>query len=191
MDSCEWIRTAGRACAGERSGRETTWPKAPDFEPKVKRVIPFVHARRAFEHRYIRPDLIQEHGKPVPFKRGLTLPKMVPWVDEIAVGVPAAQPKRNPVSSLSPNVASWADYLCVIRSMVGDGVDHGAALLQLHTGVFSFKRPSMGAWILCGLGSENQDLPGFITIKPSVQKSPRSSLTADPCCSAANCSTDG
>jgi uncharacterized protein DUF1501 len=55
--------------------------------------------------------------------------------------------------------------------MVGDGVDHGAVLLQLHISVFSFERPSMGAWILCGLGSENQDLPGFITIKPSVQKS--------------------
>jgi hypothetical protein len=52
--------------------------------------------------------------------------------------------------------------------MVGDGVDHGAAMLQLHTGVFSFKRPSMGSWILYGLGTENQDLPGFVTIKPSL-----------------------
>ncbi len=111
---------------------------------------------------------------------GSRLPKMVPWVDEIAVGVPAAQPKRNPPSSLFPNVASWADDLCVIRSMVGDGVDHGAVLLQLHIGVFSFERPRMGAWILCGIGPENEDLPGFITIKPSVQKSPRSSLTSGP-----------
>ena len=72
-----------------------------------------------------------------------------------------------PVSDLFPHVGSCADDLCVIRSMVGDGVDHGAAMLQLHTGVFQFKRPSMGSWTLYGLGSENQDLPGFITIKPT------------------------
>ena len=52
--------------------------------------------------------------------------------------------------------------------MVGDGVDHGAAMLQTHTGMFQFKRPSMGSWTLYGLGSENQDLPGFITIKPGL-----------------------
>ncbi len=73
-----------------------------------------------------------------------------------------------PVSDLFPNVATCVDDLCVIRSMVGDGVDHGAALLQLHTGVFSFRRPSMGSWALYGLGTENQNLPGFITIKPTL-----------------------
>src|SRR5262249_61775335 len=73
-----------------------------------------------------------------------------------------------PVSDLFPRVASCADDLCVVRSMVGDGVDHGAAMLQLHTGVFSFKRPSLGSWLLYGLGTENQDLPGFITIKPGL-----------------------
>ena len=73
-----------------------------------------------------------------------------------------------PVSELFPNVATCVDDLCVVRSMVGDGVDHGAALLQLHTGVFSFRRPSMGSWTLYGLGTENQNLPGFITIKPSL-----------------------
>jgi hypothetical protein len=73
-----------------------------------------------------------------------------------------------PVSELFPHVATCVDDLCVVRSMVGDGVDHGAALLQLHTGVFSFRRPSMGSWALYGLGTENQNLPGFITIKPSL-----------------------
>jgi hypothetical protein len=73
-----------------------------------------------------------------------------------------------PVSELFPNIATCVDDLCVVRSMVGDGVDHGAALLQLHTGVFSFRRPSMGSWILQGLGTENQNLPGFITIKPTL-----------------------
>ena len=72
-----------------------------------------------------------------------------------------------PVSELFPEVATCADDLCVIRSMVGEGVDHGAAMLQLFTGTFSFSRPSMGAWTLYGLGTENRNLPGFITIKPT------------------------
>src|SRR5207253_6033294 len=52
--------------------------------------------------------------------------------------------------------------------MVGEGVDHGAALLQTFTGTSTFIRPSMGSWTLYGLGTENQDLPGFITIKPAL-----------------------
>ena len=52
--------------------------------------------------------------------------------------------------------------------MVGDSVAHGGALLQLHTGSNTFTRPSMGSWMLYGLGTENQNLPGFITIKPTL-----------------------
>jgi hypothetical protein len=56
----------------------------------------------------------------------------------------------------------------VVRSLVGEGVDHGAALLQSFTGSSTFVRPSMGAWSVYGLGTENQDLPGYITIKPTL-----------------------
>ena len=73
-----------------------------------------------------------------------------------------------PVSELFPEVAGQVDDLCVIRSMVGDGVDHGGAVLQLQTGTINFTRPSMGAWLLYGLGTENQNLPGFVTVKPSL-----------------------
>ena len=66
-----------------------------------------------------------------------------------------------PVSALFPNVATCVDDLCVVRSMVGDSVAHGGALLQLHTGSNTFTRPSMGSWIVYGLGSENKNLPGF------------------------------
>ena len=52
--------------------------------------------------------------------------------------------------------------------MVGEGVDHGAALLQTFTGTFTFTRPSMGSWVLYGLGTENRNLPGYITIKPAL-----------------------
>src|SRR4029450_5482302 len=73
-----------------------------------------------------------------------------------------------PLSDLFPRVRECVDDLCVVRSMVGEGVDHGAALLQTFTGSSTFVRPSMGAWTLYGLGTENQNLPGFITIKPAL-----------------------
>ena len=73
-----------------------------------------------------------------------------------------------PVSDLFPHIRECADDLCVIRSMVGEGVDHGAALLQTFTGTFTFTRPSMGSWVLYGLGTENRNLPGYITIKPAL-----------------------
>src|SRR5712671_6477163 len=146
-------------------------PKIPHFAPKAKRVIfLFMHGGPSSIDTFDpKPRLEQDDGKPVPFKRGLTFGE-----DAVRGLLKAQWPFKQygqsgiPVSDLFPNVATCADDLCVIRSMVGDGVDHGAAMLQLHTGVFSFKRPSMGSWILYGLGTENQDLPGFVTIKPGL-----------------------
>ena len=71
-----------------------------------------------------------------------------------------------PVSQLFPHIATCVDDLCMIHSMVGDFVSHGGAALQLHTGDGILIRPSMGSWILYGLGTDNQNLPGFINISP-------------------------
>jgi hypothetical protein len=60
------------------------------------------------------------------------------------------------------------DSLCMIRSMHTEGVAHGPATLFLHCGSTNFVRPSMGSWITYGLGSENENLPGFVTINPSA-----------------------
>jgi len=70
------------------------------------------------------------------------------------------------ISSLFPQVAGLADDLCVIRSLHTNGQAHGQAILKLHTGSENQVRPSMGSWILYGLGTENQNLPGFITLSP-------------------------
>ena len=72
------------------------------------------------------------------------------------------------ISELFPEVATCADELCVLRSMQTDVPAHPQAFAQLHTGSLQFKRPSMGAWTLYGLGSENDNLPGFITISPPI-----------------------
>jgi hypothetical protein len=72
------------------------------------------------------------------------------------------------VSDLFPHVGALADKLCVINSIHGTNSRHGAALLELHCGSDTFIRPSMGSWITYGLGSENQNLPGFVTICPTL-----------------------
>ncbi|MGE3854622.1 MAG: DUF1501 domain-containing protein [Planctomycetota bacterium] len=71
-----------------------------------------------------------------------------------------------PISELFPNVGKHADKLCLLNSMSTDLPDHGRAQLKLHTGNSQFIRPSMGAWVIYGLGSENENLPGYITINP-------------------------
>jgi hypothetical protein len=73
------------------------------------------------------------------------------------------------ISELFPNVAKHADDLCLLRSMHTDIPNHPQAFVQLHTGSAQFVRPSMGAWALYGLGTENENLPGFITISPPIQ----------------------
>jgi hypothetical protein len=70
------------------------------------------------------------------------------------------------ISELFPLLARQADNLCIIRSMHTDLPNHSQAFMQMHTGSFQFVRPSVGAWTLYGLGSENANLPGFVTLNP-------------------------
>lgn len=146
-------------------------PKAPHFQPLAKRVIfLFMHGGPSSIDTFDpKPRLYKDHGKPMMQKRPLAFadepagPLMKPLWDFKQHGQSGI-----PVSSLFPNVATCVDDMCIIRSMVGEGVDHGAALLQTFTGTSTFVRPSMGAWSVYGLGTENQNLPGFVTIKPAL-----------------------
>ena len=70
------------------------------------------------------------------------------------------------ISEVFPQLAKQADELCVIHSLHTDLPNHAQAFTQMHTGSFQFVRPSVGAWTLYGLGSENANLPGFITVNP-------------------------
>ncbi|HAA86654.1 MAG TPA: DUF1501 domain-containing protein, partial [Verrucomicrobiales bacterium] len=70
------------------------------------------------------------------------------------------------VSTLFPHVAECVDDIALIRSMHTDHSNHYNATLGMHTGSFAFARPSLGSWVSYGLGTENQNLPSFITIAP-------------------------
>ncbi len=146
-------------------------PKPPHFRARAKRVIfLFMHGGPSHLDTFDpKPLLIRDHGKPLPFKRPLTFA-------EGSTGNLLKSPWqfRNrgqsglPISELFPHLSKHADDLCILRSMVGDSVAHGGAILQLHTGSNTFTRPSMGSWVVYGLGTENQNLPAFLTLKPGL-----------------------
>ena len=72
------------------------------------------------------------------------------------------------VSELFSKSAEYVDDMCLLHGMHTEGVAHGPATLFLHCGATNFVRPSFGSWVLYGLGPENQNLPGFVSIAPSV-----------------------
>lgn len=145
-------------------------PKSPMYPARAKRVIfLFMHGGPSHVDTFDpKPLLTRDNGKPLPFAKprvqfaetGNLLKS--PW-DFKKYGQSGIE-----VSDLFPHVGGMADDLCVIRSMYGSNPAHGGALLALHTGSDTFVRPSMGSWITYGLGSENQNLPGFITICPTL-----------------------
>ena len=72
------------------------------------------------------------------------------------------------MSEAFPELGKHADELCLINSMHTDVPNHPQSFLMMHTGEFRFPRPSVGSWVLYGLGSQNENLPGFITINPPI-----------------------
>ncbi|WP_425617179.1 DUF1501 domain-containing protein [Anatilimnocola sp. NA78] len=145
-------------------------PKVPHFRPRAKRVI-FLFMKGGpsqvdtFDHK---PLLTEKDGQPVPFAK--------PRVQFAPTGNLLKSPWKFQkygqsgieVSELFPHVAKCVDDLCIINSLHGSNAAHGGALLKMHTGSDSFVRPSMGSWVTYGLGTENQDLPGFVTICPTL-----------------------
>ena len=144
--------------------------KPPMFPAKAKRVIfLFMHGGPSQVDTFDpKPLLARDNGKPFPGAK----PRVVfaqtgnllksPWEFK-KYGQSGIE-----VSDLFPNVGQCVDDLCVIRSLHADNTAHGGALLQLHTGSDTLVRPSMGSWITYGLGTENQNLPGFVTICPTL-----------------------
>ena len=153
---------AHEAAAKEKAA-DPLAPKPPHFAPKAKRVI-FMCMEGAPSHVDTfdyKPKLTADDGK--PFNAGR-------FFGAKLLGSPWTFKKHGEsglwISELFPNVAKQADDLCLVRSMHTDIPNHPQAMLQMHCGIFQFPRPSLGAWVLYGLGTENQNLPGFVTINP-------------------------
>ena len=144
--------------------------RTPHFKAKAKRVIfLFMHGGPSQVDTFDpKPELAKQDGKPFPGEK--------PRVQFAKTGDLLASPWAfkpggkcgTPVSDLFPHVRERADDLCVIRSVHADNSAHGGALLQLHTGSDTFVRPSVGSWVTYGLGTEARNLPGFITLCPTL-----------------------
>ncbi len=137
-------------------------PKRPHHQPRANRMI-FLHMRggpshmETFDHK---PLLNARAGQPGRTKNRKLVPQQWKWRRRGESGLW--------VSDLLKHTAIHADELCVLSGMHTDIGNHTPAMLLLHTGSFAFTRPSMGAWIMYGLGAENQNLPGFISLCPPV-----------------------
>ncbi len=163
--------------AAERAVAGTTTnplaPRAPHYTPRAKRVI-FLFMQGGPSHVDsfdYKPRLMEDDGKMLHFDDARTVAK---------TGKGAAQRIMKPrwafqqhgqsgqwVSELFPHIARHMDDICLIKSMQTEGIAHGPATLFMHTGSTTLIRPSVGAWVTYGLGSESENLPGFVTIAPS------------------------
>ena len=146
-------------------------PKQPLLKSRAKHVIfLFMHGGVSHVDTFDpKPKLAELDGKPYPGKLPLVFanPKDIGTLLKSPWNFQRYGESGLPVSDLFPQVASCIDDICVIRSLSHDRVSHGAAMQEIHTGSGVFQRPSAGSWIVYGLGSENQNLPGFITICPA------------------------
>jgi hypothetical protein len=167
-----WLAFAGLAGA---TGNQFATARPPLFTPRAKRVI-FLFMQGGpsqvdtFDYK---PRLARDDGRMLAFDDARTLANTGErGTEQRVLKSPWAFRQYGQsgrwVSDLFPHLARHVDDLCFIRSMQTEGVAHGPATLFLHTGSTTFVRPSMGAWVNYGLGTENENLPGFVTIAPSL-----------------------
>lgn len=158
----EALRAASSAGAGPLA------PKNPHFAARARRVI-FLCMQGGPSHVDTfdyKPKLQKDGGKGAPsaagrYGRADLLPSQWEFKKHGRSGLY--------ISDLFPNVAKHADELCILNSMATDVPAHPQAFTQLHTGTTQFVRPSLGAWTVYGLGTSNENLPGYVTLNPPPQ----------------------
>lgn len=145
--------------------------REPHFSPRVKRVIHLCMAGgpshlETFDYK---PVLAQMHGKPMP--ESITAGQPIAQLQGQALNVLGPQHTFKPcgqsgllIADVFPKIGELADQMCVIKSMHTEQINHDPAHTFFNTGTAISGRPSMGSWVLYGLGSEADDLPGFIVL---------------------------
>ena len=133
--------------------------KSPHHTPKAKRVI-FLFMNGGPSHVDTfdpKPELVKQAGKKGP--GGKWMPTPFKFANQGQSGIP--------VSDLYPHVSTCIDDICVIRSMYTSTPNHEPGLFMMNSGVQQPIRPAMGSWLNYGLGTENQNLPGFVVVAPN------------------------
>lgn len=145
-------------------------PKAGHFAPRAKNVI-FLFMEGGPSHIDLfdpKPLLNELADKPIPPSFGRVITAMGEFDSPI---LPSKRTWKQHgqgglwISDWLPHIATCADDLAVIRSCVGDGINHSAGICQMNTSSTLAGRPSLGAWVTYGLGTENQNLPAFVVMQ--------------------------
>jgi uncharacterized protein (DUF1501 family) len=153
--------------------------RPPHFAPKAKAVIQLFMAGGPSQLGLFdpKPKLVELNGQTVPpsYTDGKRFAFIKPDAKLLGGRRKFARHGQSgaEISELLPHTAAIADQLAIIRTMKTDVFNHGPAKMMLATGSPQFGRPSMGSWLLYALGSESQELPGFVVLK-SGPRGPRS-----------------
>ena len=160
---------AGLASAAEAAASNPWAPKQPHFPARAKHVIfLFLNGGLSQMDSFDRKPMLDKFdGKPLPYETPRT---------EFATGNLMRSPFQFKqygqngtwVSELFPKMAGIIDDFCIIRSMTSDIPNHGPSITMMNTGQSRVGRPSMGSWVTYGLGTENQNLPGYIVLAPAA-----------------------
>ncbi len=149
---------AGQAHAAKSANLSPLAPRAPQFPGKAKRVI-HIFSQGGPSHIDTwdpKPSLAKYAGQDVSAIGGMPLPTQFQFTKRGKSGIE--------VSEIFPKIGECIDDIAVIRSMTTDIPSHEFATLVMNTGSGRLVKPSMGSWVLYGLGSENQNLPGFVAL---------------------------
>ena len=168
------LELEGRTAAAELDTVDPLAPKKPHFPAKAKNVI-FLFMEGAPSQMDLfdpKPELRKWHGKPLPpsMTKNLKLAFIKPTA--AVLGSPREFKPYGQcgmeLSDLLPHTATCADDICLVRSMHSEAFNHHPGQLFLFAGHMTAGRPTMGAWVTYGLGSESQNLPGFVVLTSGV-----------------------
>jgi hypothetical protein len=170
-------------CAG-RKQTKTSGPRGaaglPQHLPTAKRVI-FLCMAGGPSHLETfddKPELAKRHGQPMPasITRGQPIAQL--QGQKLVCQAPMFKFRRwgksgQQISEVFPHIGSVADDICILRSMHTDQINHDPAHTVMNTGTSISGRPSMGAWVTYGLGSESENLPGFVVLTSIGGRNPQ------------------
>jgi hypothetical protein len=159
-----------RDAAAKPANRNPLAVKAPHFKPKAKRVV-YMFQAGAPSHLELfdyKPELAKRDGELPPpellkdYRAAFIKPNSALLGPKYKFAQHGASGME--LSELIPHIAGRADDICLVRGMQTDAVNHAPGQILMNTGTQQFGRPSLGAWTLYGLGSESEDLPGYIVL---------------------------
>jgi hypothetical protein len=168
-----YLLDQGGLLSGSDDERSVTNPLAPrpQHHPARARSVIFLFMEGGPSHVDTfdpKPELTRRSGQPLPASFGTVLTPMGIGGNALLASRHTFRPSGQSgleISDWLPHMATCADDLCVVRSCWADGLNHVGSVCQMNTGSILAGRPSMGSWVTYGLGSVNQNLPGFVVMQ--------------------------